>query len=89
MQIFCITGQGRRSLTMGREGPGPSSFLAQIIVKVGLGPPLFQLKGAQNDFGSQGPSSFESVTTPLLSTSKPPHLSFCVVYVALMSKLGS
>ena len=28
---------------MGRKGPGPQ-FFAQTIVKVGLGPPLFQIK---------------------------------------------
>ena len=61
---WLFKGKQGRSLTMGREG-SPLQYLAQTIVKIGLGPPLFQLKGVKNDFGSQGPSSFKSVTTPL------------------------
>ena len=62
----CYYYQGR-SLTMGQEGPGPPLF-GSDYGKSKVGPPLFQIKKAQNDFGSLGPSSFKSVTTPLIIT---------------------
>ena len=48
-------------------GPGAPKSLAPTIVKVGLGPQLLQTKSAQNHFGSLGPPTFKSVTTPLLA----------------------
>ena len=56
-----------RSLTMGREGPGPPPVFGSDHSKSMVVPalPLFHIKGAQNSFGSLGPSSFKSMTTPL------------------------
>ena len=48
---------------MGRGARAPQ-FLTQTIVKVGLGPPLFQIKRAQIDFGP--PPTFKIMTMPLI-----------------------
>ena len=62
-KVCRLTIQGR-SLTMGREGPGPPVFGSDYS-KSKVRPLFFSDKRGQNNFGSLGPSGFKNVTSPL------------------------